>query len=95
MLCPYTESYTSAPVVFQREFFVLQWQHFLGKLFLSYYSEVDAKEHNFELQPCGSTVLCVDYRHNGIGSNSCGPELLPRYRLLDENMTLNLTLLPL
>ena len=57
--------------------------------------ELDAKEHNFELQPCGSTVLCLDYRHNGIGSNSCGPELLPQYRLLDENMTLNLTLLPL
>ncbi len=57
--------------------------------------ELDAKEHNFELEPCGSTVLCVDHRHNGIGSNSTGPELLPRYRLLDENMTLSLTLLPL
>lgn len=42
--------------------------------------ELTQKKHSFELEPDGSTVLCVDYRQNGIGSNSCGPELLPPYR---------------
>lgn len=42
--------------------------------------ELTQKRHDFELQNSGSTVLCVDYRQNGIGSNSCGPELLRQYR---------------
>jgi beta-galactosidase len=40
----------------------------------------DAK-HNYELIPCGHTVLTLDYRQDGIGSNSCGPVLEPAYRL--------------
>ena len=35
--------------------------------------------HNFELEKCGYTVACVDAFQNGIGSNSCGPELAKRY----------------
>lgn len=46
--------------------------------------ELTQKRHNFELCKSGSTVLCIDYRQNGIGSNSCGPELLQKYRF-DEN----------
>ena len=42
--------------------------------------ELETKMHSWELEPCGSTVLCVDAFQNGIGSNSCGPELLERYR---------------
>ena len=41
--------------------------------------ELTRKMHNFELEKCGSTVLCVDAFQNGIGSNSCGPELAKRY----------------
>ena len=43
--------------------------------------ELTEKAHNYELERCGSTVLCVDYRQSGIGSNSCGPQLLEEYRL--------------
>ena len=43
--------------------------------------ELTTKKHSYELQPCGSTVLCLDYAQNGIGSNSCGPELSEQYRL--------------
>ncbi len=43
--------------------------------------ELAAKAHNYELEPSGCTVLCIDYRQNGIGSNSCGPALLEQYRL--------------
>ena len=32
--------------------------------------ELTAKRHSYELQPCGSTVVCLDYVQNGIGSNS-------------------------
>ncbi len=41
--------------------------------------ELAGKKHNFELEPCGSTVLCIDAFQNGIGSNSCGPKLAERY----------------
>lgn len=46
--------------------------------------ELMSKAHNFELEKSGMTVLCIDYRQAGIGSNSCGPELPKRERLEDE-----------
>jgi len=56
--------------------------------------ELTSKPHNFELDKCGSTVLCIDYAQSGIGSNSCGPELLPKYRLDAENFTFKFTMRP-
>lgn len=47
--------------------------------------ELTEKKHNFELQPSGMTILCVDYAQSGVGSNSCGPELLKQYRLDSES----------
>lgn len=41
--------------------------------------ELATKAHNFELEKCGHTVACVDAFQNGIGSNSCGPELAKRF----------------
>ncbi|MBQ3880384.1 MAG: beta-galactosidase, partial [Oscillospiraceae bacterium] len=46
--------------------------------------ELTEKQHNFELCPSDYTVLCIDERQSGIGSNSCGPMLLPKYRLGDR-----------
>lgn len=43
--------------------------------------ELTAKNHDYELEECDSTVLCIDYKMSGIGSNSCGPALKPQYRL--------------
>lgn len=57
--------------------------------------ELTNKKHNFELQKSGHTVLCLDGQMSGIGSNSCGPELLPQYRVGAEPVTLHLTLKPL
>ena len=37
--------------------------------------------HNYELTPSGRTILTLDYRQDGIGSNSCGPVLDEQYRL--------------
>jgi len=41
--------------------------------------ELTQKTHRHELQKAPGPVLCVDYRQNGIGSNSCGPALLEKY----------------
>ena len=43
--------------------------------------ELSSKRHSFELEKCGSNVICVDAGMAGVGSNSCGPELLEKYRL--------------
>ena len=56
--------------------------------------ELTEKAHNFELENSGSTVLCLDYKQNGIGSNSCGPELIEKYRLTDETIDFSIRLIP-
>ncbi len=56
--------------------------------------ELTAKAHNFELCPSGHTVLCLDYRQDGIGSASCGPELLEAYRFDETDFRFRVTLIP-
>ena len=56
--------------------------------------ELTEKGHNYELEECGSTVLCLDYRHNGIGSASCGPDLKEKYKLDDEDMDFSIRMIP-
>ena len=41
--------------------------------------ELTDKMHAFEIEPCGSTVVCLDAMIAGIGSNSCGPVLDEKY----------------
>ncbi len=55
--------------------------------------ELTEKRHNYELVPCGSTVLCLDYAQNGIGSNSCGPGLLEKYQLSEEEFQFEMKLI--
>ena len=43
--------------------------------------ELAEKRHNFELEKCGSSVICVDGGMAGVGSNACGPALAEKYRL--------------
>ena len=43
-------------------------------------------KHDFELVPQRDTTVIIDYRTSGIGSNSCGPELAPEYRITEENI---------
>lgn len=56
--------------------------------------ELEKKAHNFELEASGSTVLCLDYAQNGIGSNSCGPKLLEKYRFDEEQFCFGFQLIP-
>ena len=62
---------------------------------VSYYTqeELTEKAHNFELEKSGNTVVCLDYAQNGIGSNSCGPELRKEYRLDQETFKFEMKLL--
>lgn len=56
--------------------------------------ELTQKSHNFELVPCGSTVLNLDFRQNGIGSNSCGPRLQKKYRFDEAKFAYEMNLVP-
>jgi len=56
--------------------------------------ELTEKAHNYELEESPYTVLCVDYRQSGIGSGSCGPQLLEKYRLSGENIDFEFRIKP-
>ena len=62
----------------------------------SYYTqeELERKMHNYELTESDSVVFCVDYALNGIGSNSCGPVVLDKYRFDDVLFRFQFTLVP-
>lgn len=44
-------------------------------------------EHTDELVPASATHVRIDYKVSGIGSASCGPELLPQYQLTDKEIS--------
>ena len=46
--------------------------------------ELMAVGHNYELAPSDKTVISVDYKQTGVGSNSCGPKPRMSARLNDE-----------
>lgn len=56
--------------------------------------ELEKKAHNYELEQADSTILCVDYAQNGIGSNSCGPTVLEQYKLDETEFSFHFTLVP-
>lgn len=56
--------------------------------------ELEKKAHNYQLEPSDSTVLCLDYAQSGIGSNSCGPELMEKYQLNEKEFTFCIKLTP-
>ncbi|MDN5558805.1 MAG: DUF4981 domain-containing protein [Ruaniaceae bacterium] len=56
--------------------------------------QLDDATHNVDLAFSGETVWCLDYAQNGIGSNSCGPEVLEKYRLDAPEFRFALTLVP-
>lgn len=51
-----------------------------------------ATTHHHDLEPSGSTVLCIDAAMCGIGSASCGPALLDHYRVNATEFDMNLRL---
>lgn len=60
----------------------------------SYYcqEELTAKPHDYQLTEADSTILCLDHLMAGIGSQSCGPKLLEKYRVDFETTTFSFTI---
>ncbi len=56
--------------------------------------ELARRAHNYELTPCGDTVLCIDYRQHCLGSSSCGVAQLVQYRFDDTEITFTVTITP-
>ncbi len=56
--------------------------------------ELTDYKHNYQLPRSDKTVLSVDYKQSGVGSNSCGPILLEHYRFNDKEFIFNICLIP-
>lgn len=48
--------------------------------------ELTKKAHNYQLEKSPYLNLNLDYLQSGVGSNSCGPQLLEKYRLDNGNL---------
>ncbi len=62
-------------------------------------SHYDAKTltdtaHEYELIPAKETFFNIDYKQSGVGSNSCGPALLPKYQLNEKAFSFTFRLKP-
>ena len=56
---------------------------------------IDKAEHTDELLSDGKTHLRIDYKVSGIGSASCGPELMEKYRVSEQNIMFGFTISPI
>ena len=55
---------------------------------VSHYSAMNLMRamHTDEIKKENSTIVRIDYKNSGIGSNSCGPELLAKYKLCEKKI---------
>lgn len=51
-------------------------------------------KHTDELISDGKTHLRIDYRHSGVGSAACGPELAEKYRLSEKDIDFAFSISP-
>jgi beta-galactosidase len=63
----------------------------------SHYTPEDltAARHDYELKRRDETIVHLDYKMSGVGSNSCGPQLLEPYRFQEKRFAFELTITPL
>ena len=54
----------------------------------------DAK-HPYELEKKPETIIHLDYKMSGLGSNSCGPKLIDKYRLNENKINFKLRIKPI
>lgn len=57
--------------------------------------DLTAAGHPFELAPRSETIVHIDAVMGGLGSNSCGPELLPQYALTAREISYSFRIVPL
>jgi beta-galactosidase len=58
-------------------------------------ADLDAALHPVDLVPGDRIWLTVDLAHRGIGTASCGPDVLPQHELHAAPVSLRLALTPL
>ena len=56
--------------------------------------QLTEKAHDYELMPEAVTYVYLDYAQSGIGSNSCGPELEPQFRLSEKEFSWSVRIKP-
>ncbi|WP_281890596.1 glycoside hydrolase family 2 TIM barrel-domain containing protein [Paenibacillus sp. YYML68] len=61
-----------------------------------HYTAEDLTEaaHTYELKRRKETIVSLDHKMNGIGSSSCGTELLEQYQLSDTELAFELRIVP-
>lgn len=52
-------------------------------------SDLEQAKHTIDLKPRDYVVLNLDYKQNGLGSNSCGQDQLEKYRCKFDDFTLS------
>ncbi|MEH7305653.1 beta-galactosidase subunit alpha [Neobacillus drentensis] len=57
-------------------------------------SDLENAKHTVDLKPRDYIVLNMDYKQNGLGSNSCGQDQLEKYRCKFEDFTLSFRISP-
>ncbi len=57
---------------------------------LSNYTDeaIEQASHPFELEPAEDVIIHLDYKHSGLGSNSCGEEQLEAFKVKREDFTM-------
>ncbi len=56
--------------------------------------DLDKAQHHYELVPREETIVRLNYRHGGLGSNSCGPDPMEKYRLKAEHAEISFVIRP-
>ncbi|MBB6669481.1 glycoside hydrolase family 2 TIM barrel-domain containing protein [Cohnella nanjingensis] len=56
--------------------------------------DLTAADHHYKLARRKETIVHLDYKMSGVGSNSCGPELAEPYRLNEKAFRFSLVLTP-
>lgn len=54
--------------------------------------DVAAATHDWKLRPDGRTHISIDLAQSGVGTATCGPGILPRYRLTARPLSISLLL---
>ena len=57
-------------------------------------ADLDTAKHRYQLTKLDETIVHIDYKNNGIGSNSCGPALLEPYRFDERYFTFEVSFAP-
>lgn len=65
----------------------------LGMNLANYTDEsLEKARHPHEIERSGDVIIHLDYQHSGLGSNSCGEEQLPEYKVKRQDFSMTFTL---